>query len=333
MFSSLVTLLRYIKTTAQISEVLNRPYGIFQYMQDKYEFSPPRRFGLIFHLVSILLLFLAGSFGLWRATRASIGPLFLLFIFLSLLSFLIILFLVYRAYTLRNANYTLMRDGIQLRWGLRYEDIPITAIDWVHPATELETRLPYPRFRWPGALLGTLRFSEDVKIEFLASSSRNLVLIATSERLYAISPADLNTFLYTFQRCTELGSITPLKARSIYPAIYLRLVWSTLPVKLLILNGVIFSSALLVLISLATPKLTLMLTTSKIDVAPWGGISSTQLLLLPVFNAIIFLTNLLLGLYFFRHQESQPLAYLLWGSGVLTPLLLSISVIILLQSM
>jgi hypothetical protein len=313
--------------------MMPHPYGIFQYMSEEYEFSPPRRLGIIFHLAAILLLSLTGLLSLWQATRANIGPVFLLYIIISLLSFLLIFFLIYRAYTLRNANYILMQDGIKLRWGLRYEDIPITAIDWVHPATELDVSLPYPRFRWPGAYLGTMRFSKGLKIEFLASSSQNLVLIATYDRIYTISPAELEKFLYTFQRCTELGSINPIKARSIYPAIYLRMVWSTLPAKFLLLSGAILSVVLLVLTSLTTPKLTQMLSTPSADFTFWGGISSTQLFLLPVFNAIIFLTNLLLGLYFFRHKESQTLAYLLWGNAVLTPLLLSISILILLQSM
>jgi hypothetical protein len=44
-------------------------------------------------------------------------------------------------------------------------------------------------------------------------------------------------------------------------------------------------------------------------------------MLLPVFNTIIFLVNLFLGIALFRREETQPLAYLLWMTSVVTSLL------------
>jgi hypothetical protein len=40
-----------------------------------------------------------------------------------------------------------------------------------------------------------------------------------------------------------------------------------------------------------------------------------------VVNTFFVLGNILLGLFFYRRQESQPLSYVLWGSSTLTPLL------------
>jgi hypothetical protein len=51
-----------------------------------------------------------------------------------------------------------------------------------------------------------------------------------------------------------------------------------------------------------------------------------RLLLLPVINTFFVLADLSMGLFFFRREESQPFSYLLWGSGVLTPLLFLIAV-------
>jgi hypothetical protein len=47
-----------------------------------------------------------------------------------------------------------------------------------------------------------------------------------------------------------------------------------------------------------------------------------QLMLLPVLNMAFFAADLVLGLYFYRHAETQPLAYLVWGSSVLASALL-----------
>jgi hypothetical protein len=55
-------------------------------------------------------------------------------------------------------------------------------------------------------------------------------------------------------------------------------------------------------------------------------------MLLPVLNTFIFLADLLLGLFFYRRTEAQPLAYLLWGSSILTALLFIAAVIFILSA-
>jgi hypothetical protein len=109
-------------------------------------------------------------------------------LFIGILAFAPIPFLGYRAYALLKADYYIDRDSLAILWGLRVEDIPLTDIEWVRPASDLTTPLALPRFRLPGAVLGTRRHPDLGAVEFIASSTRNLILIATSKHVFAISP-------------------------------------------------------------------------------------------------------------------------------------------------
>jgi hypothetical protein len=46
-------------------------------------------------------------------------------------------FLGYRAYALLRADYYIDRDSLAMLWGLRVEDIPLTDIEWVRPASDV----------------------------------------------------------------------------------------------------------------------------------------------------------------------------------------------------
>ena len=75
----------------------------------------------------------------------------------------------YRAYALLRADYYIDRDSLAMLWGLRVEDIPLTDIEWVRPASDLTNPLVLPRFRLPGAILGTRRHPDLGLVEFIAS--------------------------------------------------------------------------------------------------------------------------------------------------------------------
>jgi hypothetical protein len=293
---------------------------------DEFLFLPQRRPGLFFHAGAILLLLALAGIGLWQATQAVIGPIFFVYLLPSLLAVLVIPLLAYRAYALRSAFYSLERDGIRLRWGLRFEDIPMPAILWVHSAADLSSTLPLPWLRWPGAVLGTRHLAGAGAVEFLAASSKNLVLVATPGKVYAISPADMQGFIHAYQRLTEMGSLSPLAVRSIYPTLLLSNVWATRPARYLLLGSLGLSLILLVWVSLVIP--TRQQVYLGYDPTGFAGdaVPALRLLLLPVINTFFVLADLFLGLFFFRREESQPFSYLLWGSGVLTSLLFLIAV-------
>jgi hypothetical protein len=284
-------------------------------------FLPPRRLGFLFHIVLILLLSGAGFSGLWLATQAQAGAMFLVFLLPALLAVSLVPFLLYRLYALSGSVYILERDGIRLRWGLRYEEIPMDQVLWALPAHDLQDPLPLPFLRWPGNLVGMRRFPDGTLLEFLASQIDPLILIATPGHIYAISPRDEKAFLYTYQRLTELGSLSPIKPRSVHPAFLLAQSWSDLPARFLMLGGMLFSLALLIWVSLVIPghpQIVLRIESGGAALEYQPGV---QLMLLPVLNGLFFFCDFLLGLFYYRRSANKLLAYLMWSTGLLTPLL------------
>ncbi|MCI0529394.1 MAG: PH domain-containing protein [Nitrospira sp.] len=207
-----------------------------------------------------------------------------------------------------------------MNWGLRTEEIPMEKILWLSPETQLERPLPLPWLRWPGGVTG-IRQAGDGEVEYMAAHSHPLIVIATPGKMYAISPENPETFLQTFHRQAEVGTLHPISAHSIYPTFLLGNVWASAPARFTIISGLFLSLALLTWIVLAIPTDFSNAPFNRADDAIPPTILQAQLLLLPIINALFFLVNFLLGLFFFRRPQSQPLAYLLWGASVLTSLL------------
>jgi hypothetical protein len=299
---------------------------------DSLLFYPPYRFGLIVQIVAILVLLFLGIFGLWQAAQSPIGLEFLLYLVLVLLASIFIPLIGYSAYALWRASYFLERDGIYLRWGLREEVIPMDVVTGVHSSQELEFNLPRPWIRWPGAVLGMRQLPDGTRVEYLAAQSKHLILISTADRIYAISPANPEEFMLAYYRFAELGSLTPLTPHSVYPANLLRRVWASPFARYLLLGGLLVTLILLVLVSLYIPSNSVISLGFNPDGEPSEKVPSVYLLLLPVLNSIFCFANAIFGLYLFRAEERRTLAYLLWGSGLLTAILFIIAVIFIIRA-
>ena len=300
-------------------------------MSEAIAFQAHHRAGLAFHLVVILFLIAGAVIGLLQAARASIGPVFLLYLLPGLISAGLIPVFGYYGYALYRSFYVLQRDGIRLHWGLRIEDIPIDTIRWVHTIDELERPLTLPWLHWPGALVGKRSVPGLGEVEFMASNRSALILIGTAGKVYAISPEDSAGFLATYQRLTELGSLTPLAARSVFPTFLLARVWSSRIARTLLLTGLGLSLLLLIWVSLAIPGRAQVSLGFDAAGNPRDPIPSVRLLLLPVINTLAFLADTILGLYFYSDEQAQPLAFLLWAGGVISPVLFLISVLFILH--
>ena len=302
-------------------------------MDDVKVFHPPRRTGLAFHAGAIAVLVVAGSWGFLQAVRVQTGLLFLLYLFPSLVAIGLVPVFAYRAYALRGAVYAVERDGLRLHWGLRDVTIPMEAVTWVNSAINLDFRLALPWLRWPGSLLGIRRLPDGALVEFLAADAGRLLLVATGERVFVISPERPGEFLDAYQRFSELGSLAPLAPHSLYPSFLLTRVWEVRPARYLLLAGAGFALLLLVLVSLLIPTRAFIHLGFRASQSSQDLVPALQLILLPIINLFFFLADLLLGLLFFRRGEiakivdqvetatSFTLAFLLWGSAVLTGLL------------
>ncbi len=286
-------------------------------MDETYTFYPPQRAGQLFHLIAILFLILGSVWGLWQATSAQVGPIFLFYLLPALLAVPLVPLLVYRLYTLQNASYSLERDYIRLQWGWRTEIIPTNIVLWVRPASDLELPLQMPRLRWPGSILGSRNLPDGRPVEFLASRGKRLIIIGTAQKAYAISPNDPNTFLKAYQQLIELGSLNPSQIESIHPSFLFARVWSSIPARLLLFMGAVLSISSLVWAIIAIPnhaQISLGFTALGV---PRDPLPTIQLMFLPVFSIFAYLVNGLLGLFFYRSDRNHPWAYLLWSTSVL----------------
>jgi hypothetical protein len=309
-----------------------------QSAKEEFVFVPPRQGGRLFHIGLILILLAGGALGLYLASQAQIGPIFLLSLLPGLLAVILVPILAYNLYCLQTAYYILERDGLRLRWGLRMEEIPMNAIIWVHTQDELVVPLPFPLLRLPGAVVGNRQISGAARqagaksVEYMASKTRGLVLIGTPESIFAISPQHGEQFLYIFQRLTELGSLTPLEARSVHPTFLLARLWASRWARLLILTSLMLSLALLAWVALAIPSHLQVNLGFHPDGSPGDTVPAVQLLLLPVLNSLIVLVDIFIGIFFYRREETQDLSYLIWGSGAIIPLLFLIGAFFILGS-
>jgi len=301
-------------------------------VSESFTFYPPWRTGLFFHLIAILLWIAGAVWGLWRATSAQVGPIFLLYLSPALLAVPLVPLLVYRLYTLRNASYTLERDRIRLQWGWRIETIPTDVALWIRPASDLEIPLPLPRLRWPGSILGVRRLPDGRPVEFLASRGVGLILIGTARKAYAISPSDINAFLGAYQQLIELGSLDPSQAESIHPSFLFARVWSAIPARLLLLLGAALSIISLVWAMIVIPRVSQISLGFTALGQPREPLPAIQMMFLPVFSFFAYLVNGSLGLFFYRSDRNHPWAYLLWSASVLVGMLFLLAIFFILRS-
>ncbi len=295
-------------------------------------FPPDRRLGLFVHAVMIVLLAAVSILGLVNLSTAQVGPLFVLYLLLALVSFIPVPFLGYRAYALLRADYYIDRDSLAMLWGLRIEDIPLTDIEWVRPASDLTEPLLLPRLRLPGAILGTRRHPDLGLVEFIASNSRNLILIATSRRIFAISPRNAAGLVQTFARATEMGSLTPTGAKSVYPSFIITQAWDSPVARFLWMSGSLLNLGLIAWVSILIPSLSQIPFGFNPFGAPDQIVSSTQLILLPLVSGLMFVVGITAGLYFYRWDRQRPLAFIVWGSSTLCAVLFILAVLFLIST-
>jgi len=295
-------------------------------------FPPAKQFGLIIHGIIILALTSISAWGIFNLTKIQVGPTFVSNLLIALLTFVPIPFLGYRMYALLRADYYIDRDSLAILWGLRVEDIPLTDIEWVRPASDLTRPVSLPRFRLPGSILGTRRHSDLGLVEFIASDTKNLILVATSKRVFAISPRDAAALVRTFARATELGSLIRAEPKSVYPSFVVTQAWENSTARFLWMSGFFLNLGLVIWVGILIPSLSQVPLGFNAVGAPNAATSSVRLILLPLISALMFVTGLTTGLYFYRWEKQRPLAFIVWGSSALCALLFLMAVLFLVST-
>jgi hypothetical protein len=295
-------------------------------------FPPPKQRGLVVH-IALLIIFLAlaiwAGFNLYNA---ALDAAFAGFMLLLLACLVILPVLAYRLYALIRAEYSLDRDDLHLVWGMRVEDIPISDVEWLRPASQLPTPLRLPWLRLWGGLLGTTRHPDLGPVEFMASETDGLLLVATARQVFAISPADPAAFVLAFQRTMEMGSLAPGQSYSQYPTFVLSNAWQNPFTRITWLLGTLINIGLFVWVSITLPGLPQVSLGFDSLGTPLDPVPGAQLILLPLLSAVLFAGGWLAGLFFYRRADQHLLANLLWLSGSLSSVLFLIAVFFLLNA-
>lgn len=283
-------------------------------------FFPPKQRGYLVHLALMTALGLLAAFAAGNVYGAALDLRFSLFIALFLAAFLPLPALAYRIYALSRASYGLDRNTLRLTWGLRAEEIPVGDVEWLRPAEDLTTPLSLPWLRLPGGILGITPHPDLRQVEFLASRTDSLLLLATARQVFAISPADPAAFAAAFQKTVEMGSLHNAEPRSEYPSFVVGLAWENRLARALWMLGLLINLGLLLWASILLPGLQPLPLGFDALGRPLGLAPAGQLILIPLLSALLALAGWLAGLFFYRRDELRLLALAVWISSALSSL-------------
>ncbi len=288
------------------------------------DFPPEKKAGLIFLLGISAVLLLVIIYLFYNAYLSEENRAFQLQVGVALLLIPLLIFFLFRSYTLLNMNYNLGRSGLSIKWGWRREDIPLNAIEWIRPAREMGFHIPKPWLVLPGSILGSRNVESLGVVDFVASTGDDLLLVATGQKVFAISPKQPRAFSSEFSLINELGSLEPLQAYSYRPRVVLRSVWQNQRSRWLIILGVV---SLLLLVGITALRVN-----NRESITWFDGetVPGTRLFLLPILNGLLWLVDLIMGVFPYRRGTDDYLpAYALWSASILTSLLLIISILLL----
>jgi hypothetical protein len=289
-------------------------------------YHPPRILGIGLGALWLGLLASASAYAIWQLTSAGISSLTILWILLPLLGFPAVLLIAFRLFGLLTAWYRLDRDGFSLRWGLSREQIPLSEIKAVILGSELDESIrPGLGLWWPGCVVGKKAYDQLGEVEFFSSNlGEGLVLLnMTDASALAISPGDAVGFKQAFIEATRLGSLERLARESTRPDFLFTHLWEDRIARALVLAGLLISIALLGFLSAIGPNLPSQVpfgfdAAGSLDpLAPPG-----RLLLLPLVGGLIWLVDLVIGVFYYRIAADRIIAYAVWASSIATAILL-----------
>jgi len=288
------------------------------------DFPPDKRKGLIL-LVGICILLILGIIYLFfNAASAVARSEFQVQVIMGLALIIVLVYFLFRTYSIYTMNYNLGRDGLVLKWGWRREDIPLNSIEWVRPANEMGFHIPKPWLILPGSFLGTRRVEGLGQVEYVATQSEKLVLVAVENKVFIISPDEPKAFMSTYTVINELGSLDPIEAQSVRPKALFLSIWNDLIARWMIIAGILSFVMLFIITTIKAQSV------SMISWFGGDGAPSERLYLLPILSGLIWAGDLVTGIFMYRRSSKNRLAsYFLWAASILTSVLFIVSLILL----
>jgi hypothetical protein len=289
------------------------------------DYPPPRPGRTLQVTLIIVFAILAALFG-ELASQGPIGLRTTIYILVAALAFIPLPFLAYWLYSLSRANYSLDREKLTISWGLRVEQIPVSDVEWVRPMEALASPLALPVLHLPGVITGVRHHKDLGVVEFLASDAKAMLMVATSKRVFVISPQDTSGFMEDIQRAIEMGSLSSAKQRSVYPTFVVVLAWESMLARYLWLAGLFLNIGLLGWVTMLIPTLGSI----PLGFLPSGAVGEpvpgAGLILLPVVSLFFFIAGWVAGLTFYHRSELRPLANIVWAGGVFSSVVFLVAV-------
>jgi hypothetical protein len=270
----------------------------------------------------IVWLMTLGMLLLWIAAQLPITVITFILVLLALATLPIVALIAYWLLGLNRARYALDRNLLTIRWGAVQQIIPMASIRKVLHGSEIAGQIG--RFRggrWPGHWVGQADVKDVGPVLFYAAGGLDQQLIIVTPGLaYAITPADLPSFVEAFDQRKRMGPTQHVEQVSIQPEIYDWSLWTDqLALGLVGLAVVacllLFGYTCLRFPDLA-PRVALHFDASG---APDRIGSRLQVFTLPLIGLMALGANVVAGVPMYLRDRVG--AYLLWGGALVVQVL------------
>ena len=285
------------------------------------EFTPPKNRGLLINGLIAVLLITSMLFFLIYGSITGQGWLSIAFIVIGLLLLIPFTLAIYRIIAISTTVYTLNRDALEIKWGLRRELIPMKEIEWMHPISDFETPLPlsFPMIR--GSFYGETDIKGLGKTLFVATIPDQMVLIKLSQAYLVISPQDKDVFTEAFKQISQLGSLQQIEPESEN----LRMLWQRVMndkmAKHLLIGGVISFLVLLIV------AVIIVIFLSQVVWVSLETVPSSRLFLLVLIGLFFSILNTLTGLFLYLQERiGRTIVYVVWGWSIMINIILALAV-------
>ncbi|NLG41479.1 MAG: hypothetical protein GX544_07220 [Chloroflexi bacterium] len=284
------------------------------------DFSPPKGRSLVINGLITVLLVAAILFFLIYGSMSGQGWLSIVFISIGLLLLVPLALAVYRIITIATTVYSLSREALEVKWGLRRELIPMREITWVHPVSDFETPLPLGFTLFKGSYYREKDINGLGKTLFVATAPDQMVLIKLSEAYLVVSPQDELAFTESYKQLSQLGSLKKIDPESENLTMLWRRVMDDQQAKRLLLGGTV--SFLVLLLSTA-------IIVGLLQQVVWVSmetVPSSRLFLLALIGLFFSFLNTLIGLFLYLQERSgKNVVYLILGWTILVNIILTLA--------
>ena len=286
------------------------------------EFSPPKSKSLAINSLVTALLVAAILFLLISGSMGGQGWLSIIFIGAGLVLLIPLALAVYRIITIATTVYSLSRDALEVKWGLRRELIPLREIAWLHPVSDFETPLPLKFALVRGSYYGETNIKGLGKTLFVATTPEQMVLVKLSEAYLVISPEDKLAFTEAFKQLSQLGSLQSIQPESENLDMLWRRVMDDHAAKRLLLGAA--GSFFVLLLSTA-------IIVGVLQQVVWVSmetVPSSRLFLLAFIGLFFSILNTLTGLFLYLQERAgKNVVYLILGWSILINIILTLAMI------